>query len=170
MRHDERKALNFWRLLTWLVVILTAALFVWGVSQYGLSTEVRDRFWTDIVGRTDGPMTFRFFLQPVMAFLAALQDGIRDARLGHKSFFWTAIWDPSQPAGRLREGLVATARIMLLGIGMDVIYQHMVFQTFSPVEALLLALLLAVIPYFIFRWIVEFVARRWLAREGSASP
>jgi len=166
----SEKPSTFERLLTWLVVILTAALLVWGVSQYGLSTEVRDRFWTDIVGRTDGPMTFRFFLQPVMAFLAALQDGIRDARLGHKSFFWTAIWDPSQPAGRLREGLVATARIMLLGIGMDVIYQHMVFQTFYPVEALLMALLLAVIPYFIFRWIVEFVARRWLAREGSASP
>ena len=34
-------------------------------------------------------MTFRFYLQPTMAAIAAVADGIRDVRLGHKSFFWS---------------------------------------------------------------------------------
>ena len=34
-------------------------------------------------------MTFRFILQPVMAAVAALHDGIKDARLGRSPYFWT---------------------------------------------------------------------------------
>ena len=68
-----------------------------------LSREVHHRFWTDIVDRLHGPMTFRFFLQPAMARLPPVPDGISDARAGHKSFFWTSLWDPNArptPEGR----------------------------------------------------------------------
>ena len=77
-------------------------------------------------------MTFRFYLQPAMAALAALPDGIRDARLGHKSFFWSAWWDRNASAGRLREGAISTARVVLLGLSMDVIYQFKVLDRFYP--------------------------------------
>jgi len=107
--------------MTWLVVALAVVLVGWGFFKHGISAEVHQRFWADIFGRTDGPMTFRFFLQPTMAAIAAVHDGLKDARSGHKAFFWTALWDPSQPTGRLREGLTATARIMLLGIAMVVL-------------------------------------------------
>ena len=152
--------------MTWLLVLLAAVLLALGFSWYGLSAEVHHRFWTDIFGRLHGPMTFRFFLQPAMASIAALTDGIRDARVGHRSFFWSALRDPTQRGGRLREGLTSTARIALLGMSMDAIYQFRVFDRFYPVEALMMALLLAVIPYFIFRWIVEVIVRGWLARNG----
>jgi hypothetical protein len=157
------------RMLTWLAVVLSAVLLVWGVARYGWSSEVQHRFWTDIFARADGPMTFRFYLQPLMAAIAALHDGFDDARSGHKAFFWTAALDPTKQGGRLREGLTSTARIVLLGLSMDVIYQHKVLHTFYPVEAVLMAILLAVVPYFIFRWIVEGVSRWWLVRERAGS-
>ncbi len=69
-----------------------------------LSTEVHHRFWADILDRIHGPMTFRFYLQPTMALLAALPDGIRDARLGHKSFFWSALWDRNAPDRAIARG------------------------------------------------------------------
>lgn len=159
----------FARALTWLVLALTAILLVLGGAWYGFSAEVHHRFWQDIFDRAHGPMTFRYYLQPTMAALAALPDSIKDARLGHKSFFWTALWDPSQPSGRLREGLVSTARVALLGISMDVIYQYRVFDRFYPVEALMMAFLLAVIPYFILRWLFELIARWWFSRGQSGS-
>ena len=152
------------QILTWLVVALSAVLLVWGIVSYGWSAEVQDRFWGDIFARTEGPMTFRFYLQPTMAAIAAFHDGIKDTRLGHKSFFWTALWDRTQQTGRLREGLVATARIMLLGLSMDTIYQFRVLDRFYPVEAVMISILLAVVPYFVIRWIVEVVSRWWLAR------
>jgi hypothetical protein len=148
----------------WLAVVLAAGLLVLGFSWYGISLEVHHRFWDNMFARFGGPMTFRFFLQPTMAGIAALHAGIRDAREGHKSFFWSVLLDPTQQAGRLREGLIATARIVLLGISMDAIYQFKVLNTFYPAEAVVIAILLAVVPYFVFRWIVEQVAGRWFAR------
>jgi hypothetical protein len=160
----------FARGMTWFAVALSGLLLVLGAYWYGFSAEVNRRFWADIADRIHGPMTFRFYLQPAMALLAAIPDGIRDARQGHKSFFWSALWDPQAPTGRLREGLISTARVVLLGISMDVIYQFKVLDRFYPVEALVMAILLAVIPYFVFRWIVERAARWWFARKGADTP
>jgi hypothetical protein len=33
-----------------------------GLLEYGWSMEVHHRFWTDILDRVHGPMTFRFLL------------------------------------------------------------------------------------------------------------
>ena len=66
---------------------------------------------------------------------------------------------PSDLVGLLREGLNATARIILLGLVMDVIYQLIVLKTFYPNEALVIALLLAFVPYLIIRGLVFRVAR-----------
>jgi hypothetical protein len=150
--------------LTWLALALTVLLIVLGISWYGLSLDVHQRFWTDIFGRLTGPMTFRVFLQPIMGLIAAIPDGRRDAREGHSSFFWTSHGDTSLQRGRLRQGLYATARIMLLGLCMDLIYQMKVFGQFYPAEAVLFALVLCVIPYFFWRWLVERIASRRSAR------
>jgi hypothetical protein len=117
-------------------------------------------------------MTFRFLLQPAMAMIAALNDGIKDARLGRSPYLWTILSDRQVSASRLREGVIATARIILLGLGMDAVYQATVLKTFYPGEMVIVALLLAFIPYVLLRGIVERVARAWLAHkpDDSARP
>jgi hypothetical protein len=50
-----------------------------------------------------------------------------------------------------------------------VIYQFRVFHRFDPVEAVVMLLLLAVVPYFVLLWVVEPVARWLLSRSGPAS-
>src|SRR5215510_10808584 len=113
--------------MMWTAVAITAMLLVLGVSWYGASWQVRERFWSDIFGRLSGPMTVRFFLQLTLGFIAALKDGIKDARL-----------DPAHPRNHLREGLMATSQMMLIGFAMDTIYQFKVFDRFYPVEAVLM--------------------------------
>lgn len=137
----------FQQALTWAAVVLTVILLLAGLFLHGFSAQVQERFWADIFGRLNGPMTFRFILQPTMALLAALPDGIADARHGHSSFFWTNRGDPTLRRGRLRQGLISTARVVLLGISMDVIYQLKEFDRFYPAEAVAMALLLALVPY-----------------------
>ncbi|WP_274627513.1 hypothetical protein [Arvimicrobium flavum] len=51
---------------------MAALLLRVGVSTHGLSFEVQQRLWDDILGRLHGPMTSRLFLQPGLAFLVAL--------------------------------------------------------------------------------------------------
>ncbi len=53
---------------------------------------------------------------------------------------WTAAHTP--PA----RGFISTARIILLGVGMDAIYHIKVLKTFYPDEAVIVALALASSP------------------------
>ena len=148
-------------LLARFVVALMLVFVALGVVLYGFSAEVLERIWQNMIDRTGGTMTFRFFLQPIMASIAALFDGIKDARAGRSYYLWTALTDPAKRAGRLHEGLISTARVILLGLCMDVIYQLIEFETFHPAEAVIIALLLAFVPYVLLRGPVARIARWW---------
>jgi hypothetical protein len=151
-----------------LVMVLMVVFVLVGAAVYGLSGEVFARIWQNLLDRPTGPMTFRIILQPIMATVAALLDGLRDARAGRAPYFWTILTDPAKRSGRLDEGLIATARILLLGLCMDLIYQYIVFDTFHLAEAVIVALLLAFVPYLLLRGPIARVARWWLGR-GSAN-
>ena len=112
-------------------------------------------------------MTFRFILQPSMAAVAALHDGVKDARAGRSPFFWTVLSNSAKREGRLREGLISTARIILLGIAMDTIYQIIVLETFYPAEAAIIAIMLAFVPYALLRGPIERIARWLLSKTKS---
>ena len=155
-------------LLARLAVGLIVAFAVLGVAVYGFSAEVRQRIWQNLLERPSGPMTFRFILQPIMVSIAAWRDGARDARTGRSPYFWTILTNPAEVRGRLREGQIATARILLLGLVMDVIYQAIVFDTFHPGEAAIISILLAFVPYLLLRGPFARVVAWWRAR-GSAN-
>jgi hypothetical protein len=150
---------------------LILALIVVGVIWVGISYESLDRMWKDILARPGGPMTFRFILQPAMAVAMALRDGVKDARLGRRPYLWAllrGVRGPEGRIGRLWEGIIATARIIILGVVMDVIYQGIEFKTFYPGQAAVIAILLAFVPYLLLRGPMERVARHWVS-SGSIS-
>jgi hypothetical protein len=67
--------------------------------SYGF--EIVTRFWDELIARPAGPMGFRFVLQPVMASLLAIRDGIHDARIGRSPYFWTVATDPPRRKKRI---------------------------------------------------------------------
>jgi hypothetical protein len=152
-----------------LVVVLVVAFAVAGLVYYGFSGEVRARIWQNLLDRPGGSMAFRFILQPVMATIAAVLDGIKDARIGRAPFLEAVLTDPAKRAGRLHEAVIATARIILLGLVMDGIYQFIEFKTFHPAEAVIIALLLAFLPYIALRGPISRVARRWFRRGSTVA-
>lgn len=158
-RNQIRLAQVVWALM--ILFVLT------GMALYGLSGEVLARIWHNMVERPGGPMTFRFILQPIMATVAAGLAGVRDARAGRSAYLWTILSDPPQRLPRLQEGMVATARIVLLGLVMDTGYQVLVFDTFHPAEAAIVALLLAFIPYLLLRGPVARIAAWWFSRQSA---
>lgn len=123
----------------------------------------------NMVDRVGGPMTFRIILQPTMAALLALRAGLKDAREGRPAYFWTLITDSTQRAGLLREGWKAVARVFVLALVMDTIYQLIVFRWLYPLELVTVAILLAVVPYLLLRGPVNRIARRW-RRSRETSP
>lgn len=156
-------------LLARLVTGLMAALVVGGIAWYGLAPETLARVWQNLVDRPGGPFVFRFVLQPIMAALAALRAGLRDARAGRAPFLQTVLTDPAQRRGRLDEALVATSRIILLGLVIDTVYQVIVFKAFHPAEAVIISLLLAFVPYVLLRGPITRIARRWIGRQSAGA-
>lgn len=145
-----------------LVIVLMVSFVVVGFALHGLSGEVLDRIGRNLLERPGGPMTFRFILQPVMVTIAATFDGIRDARNGRSPYFWTILTDPAKRLECLHEGLISTARVLLLGLVMDLIYQYIAFDTFHPAEAVIISVLLAFVPYLLLRGPIGRIARWWL--------
>jgi tryptophan-rich sensory protein len=148
-------------LLAKLVLAAIVVLIVAGAVWHGVTVATFKRIWYQELARPSGPMKFRYILQPIMAAAFAVRDGIKDARTGRMPFLWAMLYRPGRRVERLGEALNATARIILLGLIMDVIYQYIVLHRFYPAEAVIIAIVLAFIPYAILRGPVARIARHW---------
>ncbi len=125
------------------------------------------RMWQEIIARPDGPLAMRFYLQPLMATLFAVRDGIHDAQAGRPPYFWSLFTDPAHRAEWLRDGWRSVGKIFILAIVLDVIYELVVLHGLRPVEGLLVAVTLAIVPYVLIRGPANRLARR---RKGPAAP
>jgi hypothetical protein len=164
MTGDDAQKLG---LLARLVLAALILLIISGIAWHGITVQIILRIWHDLIDRPSGPMAFRFILQPLMAAIAAILHGRRDARAGRTPYFWTVMSEPHERIGRLREGLNATARIILLGIVMDAIYQISFLNRFYPVESVIVAVGLGFVPYLVLRGIVTRILLGW---RGNNPP
>ena len=116
-------------------------------------------YWTDFIGRFDGPLHFRLFVQPLMAILFVVRDGSRDAREGRSAYLWAFLTDPTQHRYLLESGWKGISKIFGIALVLDVVYQLMVWRGLKPLQALLTATVLAVIPYALLRGPVNRLVR-----------
>jgi hypothetical protein len=108
-------------------------------------------YLSDFIARFDGPLHFRLIAQPLMAILLAIRGGSRDAREGRSAYLWTLVSDPAQRRYLLVDGWKGISRIFILAYALDVVYQLIEWHRVKPFEALLTAVILAVIPYMLLR-------------------
>jgi hypothetical protein len=108
-----------------------------------------------------GCMHFRIVLQPLMAVLYAVLDGRKDARAGRGPFFWELFTAPGKRLEMIRSGWKSVGKVFILALLLDAVYQVWQLHWFYPGEALLVALILAIIPYILLRGPVN----RLLARK-----
>jgi hypothetical protein len=127
------------------------------------------RIWEHLVGRLSGPLAFRLLLQPAMSTLFAIRDGLRDARSGRPPFLGTILGSPDDRRRLIREGLIAIGKLAALAIVIDFVYQLIVFRRIYPAEAIDVAVLLAIVPYFVLRGPVSRIARLWIRPGERAS-
>jgi hypothetical protein len=127
--------------------------------------DLHVQFWQEIFARPGGPLAFRFILQPVIASIFAVRDGWGDAQSHRKPYLWSLLNDPIRRMPRLLEGLTAVSRVLLLGAGMDLVYQAIELHAFRPIETVVIALGLAFLPYLIMRGPAARISRRILRRR-----
>ena len=123
--------------------------------------EMFQRFWTDLVERIGGPMSFRLVLQPLTAVLLAVRSGVKDARAGRRPYLVVLFSGGSESRDQLRHGWEDIGRVFLFALVIDAIYQAFVLRWFYPGEALITAVVLAIVPYALLRGPAARLARRW---------
>jgi hypothetical protein len=130
-----------------------------------MDDDLLTRLSSDFFGRLEGPFSFRFVLQPLMAAMYAARDGIVDARRGTPPYFWSLLTRPGERWELLREGEHAVARVIALGVVMDAIYQLMVFRWIYPFELIVVVLVLAFVPYLLLRGPINRIARHFISER-----
>jgi hypothetical protein len=128
--------------------------------------DLFSRLAENLTGRLHGPLQFRLLIQPLVATVLAIKSGLADARTGQPAYFWSLFTDPANRAARLREGFKAVLKLFIVACILDVVYQLIVLKRVYPGETILVALVLAFIPYLLIRGPANRIAR--LFRSGSS--
>jgi hypothetical protein len=129
-----------------------------------------ENLWREIAARPSGPFAFRFYIQPLMALIFATRDGIRDAKVGAPAFFWAMFTKHGNERRQLvGSGWHSIRRVFFFAIAMDVIYELVVLRGLRPLQGLITAVVLAIVPYTFARGPVNRIARRILRYRNRAA-
>jgi hypothetical protein len=123
--------------------------------------EMLKRILVNLGGRVDGPFAFRLILQPLVATFFAIRAGFRDARTGRPAYAWSVCFQRGHARELLKEGWKDVARVFFVAVIVDLIYEIVVFRRLYPSESLIVAAILALLPYFLMRGPANRIAARW---------
>lgn len=126
--------------------------------------DVIARYVGDMFGRVSGPLSFRLILQPAMAAFFAIRAGWRDGRAGRPAYVWGILGSTTHRRDLLREGWKDIAKVFVMALVVDAIYQAIAIRWFYPVESIDVAVTLAIVPYLLIRGPVGRLARWWQPR------
>jgi hypothetical protein len=126
-----------------------------------------DQMWTrvgtQLLARVSGPMKFRLVLQPCMAAFFAIRSGLADARAGKPPYFWGLLSDARQRDNMLKDGWKSVGRVFILAMVLDAVYQLIELRAVYAGEMVIVAFVLAIVPYLILRGLVTRIARKKIA-------
>ena len=133
--------------------------------------EALARGWENLIGRWDGPMSFRCLIQPAVAIVIAIQAGLSDARQDEpQQFLWAVLSNSDRRQERLRQVWKDVGTVFVIALILDSIYQVVVHAGIYTLELFITATVLAVVPYVISRPLVAWIARLAGVGKQSAQP
>jgi hypothetical protein len=113
--------------------------------------DLWNTFVVEMGERAAGPLSMRLLVQPAVASVLAIRDGLKDAREGRPAFLWSIATDPEHRSYLVRDGWKSAGKVFLLVIALDFVYLLIALQEFLLRQSLILALILAMIPYVVLR-------------------
>jgi len=129
--------------------------------------DLLKQLWPDLMGRVHGPFAFLLVLQPLTSVLIACRAGLRDARSGRPAYGWAILSNPVDRHDLLREGWRELSRVFIVAVIVDLIYEIIVFHEIHPGQSLIVAAVLALLPYPLFRGLMNRIVRRWRRSHGG---
>ena len=124
-------------------------------------------FLEQITGRIEGPLRFRFVIQPAIAGLLALRAGMVDARQGQAPYLTNLFENSASRRHLLHAGWQDVGKVFVVAVLLDSIYQLIEFKWVYPRQLVFVALALAIVPYSLVRELANRVLHWALPAESS---
>lgn len=127
--------------------------------------SIWQRVVENLVGRLNGPFDDRLIMEPLMATMYALIDGIIDARKGQPAYFWAIFAYPERRHELVKAGWKSAGKMFAVAGIIDVIYQLRMFHWVYPFETIIVACVLAIVPYVLLRGLFNRIARMFIRQR-----
>ena len=109
-----------------------------------------------VLARLTGPMSIRFILQPAMAIVLGVRDGLQDVREGRSPFLWDLYTRSESRDEQIHKALDRLALPLMVAIVLDAIVQLILFDRIHLLGAILVGMTVLGVPYSLAR---EFTQR-----------
>ena len=137
--------------VTVLVLVLSAPASLRNAYDRGGFYLFSRDFIEDIPKRLAGPGRFRFILQPLIATILGIRNGLGDARAGRPPYLWGMVFHRNLRSELVRTGLATLVNLLLMGILLDSLFQWVILGVSYPGAALVVGPVLIMAPYAIAR-------------------
>lgn len=107
--------------------------------------------WSRLLLRANGPLSFRFLIQPTVALFLGIRAGIRDARKGKPSYFWAVFTHQESRLELIKNGWKDVAQLFILAVVLDMLVQWIMFKWIYPGGALIVGFFLTIVTYLLVR-------------------
>jgi hypothetical protein len=125
------------------------------------SLDIFERF----VARFTGPMNLRFIVQPAMAILLGIRDGIHDSKEGEIPFLWALCTRREGRKDQLKKAIKRLTIPLAIAIVLDGIVQYLLFQRVRVLGAVIIGTAIMGLPYSIAREITNRIASTRVRRK-----
>ena len=122
-----------------------------------------------LIARADGPLHFRLVVMPITVTILAIRAHVKDVKEGEPIFFGAFVRSPTERRRLLRSGLKDFGRVFIIACVLDTVYQLMALRSFHPGQMLIVAVVCAIVPYFLVRGPILRVAHYLRRRLGGAA-
>jgi hypothetical protein len=109
------------------------------------------QFLEELPQRFTGPGRFRFILQPIVATLLGIREGLADAKAGNPPNLFGLLFDAGRRRELLGSGAAAIRNLVAFAIILDAVFQAVIYHSVHPGAALLVGPILICVPYAVSR-------------------
>ena len=112
-------------------------------------------------------MNFRLVVMPTVVTILAVRAHQRDVREGRSTALGAFFKDPVERRRLFRSGLKDFGRVFVIAVVLDTTYQLLVFRWVYPGEVLFIAIVCAVVPYFLVRGPITRILRLMFGKKAG---
>ncbi len=110
--------------------------------------------------RLSGPFHLRFIVQPLVAIVLGIRDGLRDARTEQPPYVIAILYDHEHRGELLAGSIRNLIKPMVVGVLVDLVFQYAAFGRVRLLPALIVGSLVLGLPYVAARGFTNRIASR----------